>query len=578
MTTEWLNESELTEKEFTSWPAEDQKLYRAKGLWLGVSLWQQLKSVAKHRLGQTALTDCRGALSYAELTERSEYLARGFYQLGLRLGDRAVIHLPNSVEFYLSFFALLRLGVQPVLALPAHRESELDYFCQFTQAKILISANQGDFNLFKAAEYLAGHQARPEFIVSSGSVDNPPCRVLQLSAIAELGQDMPADILPSESELMSQPFAFFQLSGGTTGVPKLIPRTHDDYLYSILAGNEVCRFNAQTRYLCVLPAAHNFPLSSPGVLGALYAGGTAVLSPDPSVSTVFSYISQYQINVTAVVPPIVVLWLQQVEKEGSQALASLQLLQVGGARLSSELARRIEPELNCRLQQVFGMAEGLVNYTRLDDPIEEVIQSQGRPVSAYDQLRIVNEQGTDVAAGEAGALLVKGPYTIRGYFKAAAINQRSFTADGYYMTGDQVSLTEAGNLQVIGREKDQINRGGEKIAAEEIENYLLTHPDIANAALIAVPDNTFGEKSCAVIVPKDPQSHSLKPHLLKKFLREQHLAHFKIPDYIEFIAKLPTTAVGKIDKKSLQAIYSKQFSATNKEPYGHSKTSFVSDY
>ena len=214
----------------------------------------------------------------------------------------------------------------------------------------------------------------------------------------------------------------------------------------------------------------------------------------------------------------------------------------------------MQPELGCQLQQIFGMAEGLVNYTRLDDAQEEIIHSQGRPMSAHDELRIVDEQGQSVASGEEGALWVKGPYTIRGYFKAAKINQRSFSSDGYYITGDRVRLTAAGNIQVVGREKDQINRGGEKIAAEEIENLLLAHPLIKNVALIAVPDDIFGEKSCAVIL-LDESASALKAFEVKRFLRQTQLADYKIPDRIEFVTSLPTTPVGKIDKKALQQIY-----------------------
>ena len=162
--------------------------------------------------------------------------------------------------------------------------------------------------------------------------------------------------------------AFFQLSGGSTGTPKLIPRTHNDYYYSIRRSVEICRFDANTRFLCAIPAAHNYALSSPGSLGVFYGGGRVVLANDPSATLCFPLIERHQINATALVPPAVSLWLQAIGEWGSnKSLESLALLQVGGARLSEALAARIPAEIGCQLQQVFGMAEGLVNYTRLDD-------------------------------------------------------------------------------------------------------------------------------------------------------------------------------------------------------------------
>ena len=141
---------------------------------------------------------------------------------------------------------------------------------------------------------------------------------------------------------------------------------------------EICRFDAQTRYLCALPVAHNYPMSSPGVLGVFYGAGLVVFAADPDAGQCFRLIEQHQINVTALVPPAVTLWLQAIEEWGGNAqLASLKLLQVGGAKLGETLAARIQNEIGCQLQQVFGMAEGLVNYTRLDDDERHILTTQG---------------------------------------------------------------------------------------------------------------------------------------------------------------------------------------------------------
>ncbi|MCC8252766.1 (2,3-dihydroxybenzoyl)adenylate synthase [Vibrio campbellii] len=525
---------------FTLWPETRAEQYRQAGYWTDQTIPQMLQASAVRQPQQLALVDGEREWTYQSLAQQVDQLAAGFQtKLSLKPGDKAVLHLPNIGEFYFSFFALLKIGVQPVLALPAHRYSEIRYFCHFTEAKVLITAPQRGVNTADIAQQVAAELPSLTSIVWAGEASEMPTGSLALDSLysneAELNEEQGED------------FAFFQLSGGTTGTPKLIPRTHSDYLYSVRASNEVCQFSDRTRYLCVLPAAHNFPLSSPGALGCLMAGGTVVLTPDASPQTAFSLIEKYQITVAALVPPLALLWLDEAART-EHDITSLEVLQVGGARFSEEAAKRVRPELGCTLQQVFGMAEGLVNYTRLDDPESEIISTQGRPMSPADELLVLDEMGNPVEQGTEGILFVRGPYTIQGYYRAPEHNQRSFTQQGYYRTGDIVVLTEAGNLQVVGRDKDQINRGGEKIAAEEVENHLLAHDSVHDAAVIAIPDDYLGERSCAALVCPEQNPRVIE---IKRFLRDRGLADFKIPDRVIFVDVLPKTPVGKINKNKL---------------------------
>lgn len=525
---------------FTPWPEARAEQYRQAGFWTDQTIPQMLQASANQFPNQTALVEGERQWTYQSLVEQVDQLAAGFQaNLNLQSGDKAVLHLPNIGEFYLSFFALLKIGVQPILALPAHRYSEIRYFCHFTEAKALITAPQMGVNTAEIAQKVAAELPSLKHIVWAGGTSLMPIGGQELKSLFSTDAEL--------SEKQGEDFAFFQLSGGTTGTPKLIPRTHTDYLYSVRASNEVCQFSDQTRYLCVLPAAHNFPLSSPGALGCLMAGGTVVLASDATPQTAFALIEKHQITVAALVPPLALLWLDEAVRT-QHDIRSLELLQVGGARFSEEAAKRVKPELGCTLQQVFGMAEGLVNYTRLDDPESEIISTQGRPMSAADELLILDEMGNPVPQGTEGILFVRGPYTIQGYYQAPEHNQRSFNEQGYYRTGDIVVLTELGNLQVVGRDKDQINRGGEKIAAEEVENHLLAHDSVHDAAVIAIPDDYLGERSCAVLVCPEQNP---KPIEIKRFLRGRGLADFKIPDRVIFVDVLPKTPVGKINKNKL---------------------------
>uniref|UniRef100_UPI00351BA124 (2,3-dihydroxybenzoyl)adenylate synthase n=1 Tax=Endozoicomonas sp. Mp262 TaxID=2919499 RepID=UPI00351BA124 len=523
------------------WPEDIVSQYQEQGYWENISFGQLLRQRAERFQDKTAIVCGNRRWSYHDLDVKADQLAAGFQRIGITEGDIVVVQLPNIAEFFAVCFALFRLGVLPVMALPAHRRAEISYFCQFTEAKAYIIADQfAGFDYRGLAREVKKDAPALDHIIVVGDADE----FIPLSSLYDSVVPLP-DLNPSC-------VAFFQLSGGSTGVPKLIPRTHNDYIYSLRVSAEVCGLDKDSVYLCALPAAHNFPLSSPGTLGTFYAGGHVVMAPNPAPDQVFPLIDREKVTVTGVVPPLALVWMEaagNADRGSCYDLSSLQVLQVGGAKFSAEAAKRVEPVLGCKLQQVFGMAEGLVNYTRLDDPEDIIVNTQGRPCSPADEVKVVDDDDVEVTLGETGHLLTRGPYTIRGYFKAAEHNSRSFTTDGFYRTGDIVRLTEQGYLVVEGRDKDQINRGGEKIAAEEVENHLLAHPAVHDAAIVAMPDPYLGERSCAFIIPQKERPKIIE---IKRFLANCGLAQFKVPDRIIFVDAFPKTSIGKVSKKSLR--------------------------
>ncbi|MNB96857.1 Enterobactin synthase component E [compost metagenome] len=529
---------------YSRWPEALAKQYRAKGYWRGEPLTAMLVRQCELAPDAAAILCGERSFSYRELDAASSRLAGRLARHGLGVGDTALVQLPNVAEFYLVFFALLKAGIAPVNALFSHNRLELLSYAEQIAPRLFIGS--------LAHPLFANKGCESELLIAIGAglvlLDGDGGELGLTHWLTKVAESEPMKCGPTPADEV----AFFQLSGGSTGTPKLIPRTHDDYFYSVRRSNEICELGPHTRYLCALPAPHNFPLSSPGALGVFEAGGAVVLAQDPSPMSCFPLIARHQVNLCSLVPPAVSLWLQAAEADPSvrSQIESLALLQVGGAKLAEAVARKITPLLGCRLQQVFGMAEGLVNYTRLDDPDEKVIHTQGRPMSPDDEVRILDEAGNPVAPGEPGALHTRGPYTFCGYYQSPAHNARVFDAEGFYCSGDLVVQDADGYLTVVGRQKDQINRGGEKIAAEEVENQLLHHPAITHAALVSMPDSAMGEKSCAFIVSTDP---ALKPLALRKFLRERGVADFKLPDRFETLDALPMTAVGKIDKQGLRA-------------------------
>lgn len=529
-----------------AWPEEWAEQYRELGCWRGETFGGMLRQRAAAHGERVAIVSGDRRISYAELDASADRLAAGFRNLGIRPRDRVIVQLPNIPQFFEVIFALFRLGALPVFSLPAHRKSEIVYLCEFAEAAAyIIPDSDMGFDYRELADQVREAAPGLRHVIVAGDPG-------KYAALDELYADPADDIEGPQPE----DAAFFQLSGGTTGLPKLIPRTHDDYIYSLRVSAEICALDEKSVYLAVLPVAHNYPLSSPGTLGTLYAGGKVVLAPGASPDIAFPLIAKEGVTITAVVPPLALIWLDAAGSRRDD-LSSLQVLQVGGAKFSAEAAKRVRDAMGCTLQQVYGMAEGLVNYTRLDDPEDIVVNTQGRPMSPYDEIRLVDDDDCDVGPGDTGHLLTRGPYTIRGYYKAEKHNARAFTTDGFYRTGDMARLTPSGYLVIEGRAKDQINRGGDKVAAEEVENHLLAHPGVHDAAVVAMPDEFLGERTCAFVIPYP--SSPLTAAELKAFLRERGIAAYKIPDRVEFTDSFPKTGVGKVSKKALREfIASKQ--------------------
>jgi len=539
------------------WPADVAARYAAEGYWKGVTIGTELWRVAQERPETVALVDPAAGrtFGYRELTQRADAAAARLLDVGLEPGDRIVVQLPNGWEFVVLTLACLRLGVVPVMALPAHRRSELTYLVAHAEAAaIAVPDRLRDFD-HEALGHDLGATAEPitegrwHVLVAGDEVGSDS---IDLRAVCRPGDDAAADhrrieaLGPSPGDV-----AVFLLSGGTTGLPKLIARTHDDYLYNAWASAEVSGIGEDTVYLVSLPAGHNFPLACPGILGTLLAGGRVVMLSSAEPQRAFATMAAEGVTHTSVVPAVAGRWLEHAADHGAGEVASLRVLQVGGARLADEIARRVEPELGARLQQVFGMAEGLLNYTRLDDPIDVICSTQGRPVSPADEVRLVDADDNDVADGQPGSLLTRGPYTPRGYYRAPEQNERAFTPDGWYRSGDICERTPDGYLTVLGRDKDMINRGGEKISAEEVENLTYRLPEVSHVAAVAMPDPELGERVCLYVVLKPEATLTLAE--IRASMEELGVARFKLPERLVIVDEIAVTNVGKVDKKALRA-------------------------
>ena len=527
-------------------PPEFAKRYRDRGYWIDKSLAQEFRIAFDKYESRVALLDRDRSITYRELDRMSDNLALNLLEAGFKSLDRVVVQLPNVAEFVVLYLALQKIGCIPIAALMPHRFAEISQFVELSGAvACVVPDQQGDFDYCAMVERIRQKvpklrhgivlgKARPGFLSLPDMIAKPA--TLPVSTLSKIHID-PVDP------------AIFQLSGGTTGIPKLIPRTHNDYAYNSKVASSVCAVGEDSVLLVILPIAHNLPLACPGIQGFLFHGGRAVLSTSARPEDVCALIEKHRVTHIKVVPALLIRLLHDPAVTRHD-LSSLKIIQSGGQSMLPEvrlLSKKLIP--SAFVQENFGMSEGLLMFVRLDDPLDVSQETVGRPVSPDDEVRLLDDDDREILGGEVGELCCRGPYTLRGYFGVPEYNARTFTSDGFYRSGDLMRRHKSGNYIVEGRKKDLINRGGEKISAEEIENLILSHPSVKNASCVPVPDPVLGERMCACVLLRENACLSFDE--LKSFLLAKEIAKYKLPERLEIMQDFPLSPFGKVSKKTL---------------------------
>ncbi len=528
-------------------PPEFAARYRKKGYWADATMGQFFDEIVTEYSERVAFLAGNERVTYRQLAQKVERLALHLLKLGVQPLDRFVMQLPNGPEFVYLYFALQKVGAIPVMAMSSHRYSEISQFVELSQAVGYAIPDQiGDFAFAELAERIRREHSSLRWTFVAGSPSLPDS--ISLTELLQTESGLAPERL---TELVLDPTepALFQLSGGTTGIPKLIPRSHNDYVYNTKIAVEFNDIRPDDSFLVVLPMAHNFPLACPGIQGFLYRGARFLIADSTRPTDVFPLIERERITHIELVPAMLIRWIHDPSIK-EYDLSSLRVINTGGQKLQPEVKRRAEQLIpSCKIQEVFGMAEGLLCFVRLDDSEEIRMETVGRPLSPDDELKLIDEDDNEVPSGEIGELLVRGPYTLRGYFRVPEYNARTFTPDGFYRSGDLMRLHPSGNYIVEGRKKDLINRGGEKISAEEIENLILSHPAILNVACVPMPDPVLGERTCAFVILQPGAALTLKE--LTDFLLDKGIAKFKLPERLEVVDDFPLSKFGKVSKHVL---------------------------
>lgn len=497
---------------------------------------------AKKNPDKIALHGIEGEITYRDLAELIRRYAGALVANGVCHGDHVILHISNSIMYVAALLGTMFAGAAPIPLLQEHRQSEIVAIGRTIEASVMIVKQNTLISDWEQMVIGAARKIPSMRLIIS---DIPIQKIENVENITE------EKILKSkplkEIKCRYNEVGMFLLSGGTTGIPKIIPKIHEAYVCNIKLCCKRSNITDETVFLTPLSVSHDFGLAQPGLLGVLFAGGMVVLPETPFYEESFELIERYRVNTVTIVPALASMWLEALEFS-DEDLSSWKLIIIGAAKLERKLVVSLSERLGVLFQNGYGLGEGITCFTSLSDDIEVSIYSQGTPVSEYDEIRIVDDDGNSVPVGEEGELLEKGPYTFGGYYHNDELNAEVFTEDGFFRTGDKARIDKKGNITILGRVQEQINRAGENVIPSELEEYIQQYPGIKGVCVFGVPDEVLGEKTVACIITNE----EIQRKDICEYMRLKGISSYKFPDIVYKTNKFPYKNIGKVDKKSLK--------------------------
>jgi non-ribosomal peptide synthetase component E (peptide arylation enzyme) len=518
-------------------PSRAAGFFRA-GAWVDRTVGQALKDTAQCMPGKPALISDERSVTFQELDELTDRLGAALLSLGLRAGDRAIFQMGTTVETAVALLACYKAGVVPVCAVPQYREVEIGQLATQSRARGYFVQSGGNFDLVAFAKQMMRRHPDIEHLLVSNRLEN-------LIEAMPLEQ---AHRILGQVRIGSEDVLSFQLSGGTTGIPKIIPRFHAEYLGHSAGWMRCYGIGSEHTLIWSLPLIHN--------AGQLYSliptastGMTSVLMPRVDIGRMLELIERHRVTHALSIGPIApqLIAYPDIKKHDLSSLRHF-------ATMSR--ADVLEAHIGVPCSNLFGTTEGLLLGSGADAPISARHHTQGASGCGLDEIQLLHPESEEpVGPGEMGELCFRGPSSLRGYFKAPEASSKAFTRSGFYRSGDMMTahIIEGRTYYAFeGRLRDNVNRGGEKIGCEEVEAYVSMHPAVADAKLVAMPDSFYGEKGCVFIISR-PGETAPSVKALADFLIGNGLAKFKCPERVETIDAFPVTRVGKLDKAALKA-------------------------
>lgn len=538
-------------KGWCSYTEEECKRYSEKGFWHNLTVGDLLDRNADLYPDKLAFADEKARVTWKETQHRANRLAIHLKRLGVEYGDFIVILMMNVIEYPYVYFALQRLGAIPVMCLPRHRRAEVSHEIRLHNAKgIVLPVGERFDYVGMVNEIKDKHPYMKIFLTAGGEAPKGWTAIedlLEQEIEKEYSQDYLDQFKPVPDDISTE-----QLSGGTTGVPKGIPRTHNDYICQWDYTARVAGYTDQSITLVVIPALHNAALIC--MIGpTIFRGGTIILCKTPTAEKQFEMVEKYKVTHVMLIPIQITYWIQAQEKMKNYDLSSLRVMISGAEKVRPEFVKWVRETLGVGFSNLFGMAEGPMFANRWDGPEEAQMYTIDRPIIIDPdvQIRLVDDEGRDVKPGDIGEMIQKGPLSFKGYFRADEENKVAFDEHGFMHSGDLMSLREDGRYVVEGRKKDMIKRAGENIYPGVVEDKISTFTKVAHCAAIGMPDHLLGEKLCVFVQPTKGETISLED--ITKYLKEQGLAVYELPERLEIVNGWPLTPKNAIDKRLLRA-------------------------
>ena len=495
--------------------------------------------VAEHA-ERDALVSCQQGIrwTYAELDAQVERCARALMASGIAAGDRVGIWAPNVAEWLVTQFATARMGAILVNINPSYRRHELEYALRQSGCSLLIHAPG-----FKGASYgelLDG--------IDTGTLrERVELGPAWEELLARAGGTSAEDVAARAAALQFDDPINIQYTSGTTGFPKGATLSHHNILNNGFFIGETLRYTPDDRVCLPVPFYHCFGMVL-GVLAIVTHGACTVLSGEAfDAGDVLAAVAAERCTSLYGVPTMFIGVLDHPAR-ASFDVSTLRTGIMAGSPCPVEVMKRVRADLHMEEVTIcYGMTETspVSTQTRVDDPVEKRVASVGQ-VHPHLEVKIVDPaDGAIVARGETGELCTRGYSVMLGYWQDEAATREAIDAARWMHTGDLATMDDEGYVAIVGRIKDLVIRGGENVYPREIEEFLYTHPDIADVQVIGVPDDYYGEELCAWIVLRE--GASLDAEVLREWCRGQ-IARFKIPRYVRVVDGFPLTVTGKVQK------------------------------
>ena len=533
---------------FIPYKREDVEKYEKFRWWPGLSLGDLLDKAADIYPDKEAFVDEQSRFTYAQARDKTNRLAVGLLGLGIQPQDRVLVQMPNWSEFLFAYFAVQKIGAIAVLLIDRYRQYEISYLVQLTGATSWIVAEK-----YKKTDYLPIVEdvlkERPQLknVILARSKGHG--RLLSMENLMDKARMDKAD-LRNLSERRPDPnqVAHMGPTGGTTGLPKVVPRTHNSLVCAVEYAARSWEMDIHDTTLLAGPIGHDLTFTK-GLLGSLFALGKAVFLDSMEMTDICQTIQRERVTAIVWVPTLAKR-LTDFEGRKDYDLSSLKRMHCGGGASLPDVIKGVREKLKCAFFNGYGGTEGQTTIPRSGDSLESLINTVGKPTCPYDTYKAVTPEGKELPPNQPGELMIKGPGVFTGYYKAPEENAKVFDEEGFFRTGDLARIDEKGYVTLTGRIKEMINRGGESISATEIEKLIIGHPDVSLVAVIPMPDPMLGEKVCAYIQPKVGANLSFEKII--SYLKGKKASVQQLPERIEFIDTMPVTKAEKIDKKALR--------------------------